>query len=512
MSRKFYFNTYRFSTFIAAIIICLIVIYLHLMSHNKTQAIYLEQTEQTILNLKKDYLKDTVNNIFLEIDSLREVKYNNYEKNIYARLSRLNEELEESDEAFITYFVNRFREDTNKDMWTALLWDDATKEIYYDSTGIKLSNFDNKIESMKQVLSSFVTIEKGNIKGLFGVSKSYIDEIVKYEISNLIRNRTFSNDTYIWVNEVVNYEGGDDYAIRRVHPNLENTEGMYLSTNMEDVKGNLPYLEELEGIKKDGELFFTYYFKKLNSSQISEKITYAKLYKEFDWVIAMGVHLDDIDAYAAIVNNNIDSLASEAIIRILTYILIVLLIGFIILYLIDKKHLLSSTKSLQKEINYDSLTKARSRRFGEISLSNYHKSYGLTSEKVAVMMLDVDNFKQINDSYGHKAGDIVLAEIVNTLKGLIREADQIIRWGGDEFVGIFPGLKEENITQFGMTLLEQTTALNIRFEKEIIHVSVSVGFSYIKETDNDYNDVLKRADIALYKSKEQGKNKVNVVY
>jgi signal transduction histidine kinase len=95
---------------------------------------------------------------------------------------------------------------------------------------------------------------------------------------------------------VINYNGGDNYAIRRVHPNLKDTEGMYLSTNMTDIEGNQPYLTELEGVKQDGELFFNYFFKKNNTDVVSEKITYAKLYPEYDWIIAMGVHLDDVKA------------------------------------------------------------------------------------------------------------------------------------------------------------------------------------------------------------------------
>ena len=67
------------------------------------------------------------------------------------------------------------------------------------------------------------------------------------------------------------------------------TEGMYLSTDTADSKGNLPYLTELEGIKKNGEIFFSYYFQEPGASHASEKITYAKLYPDFNWVIAMGI-------------------------------------------------------------------------------------------------------------------------------------------------------------------------------------------------------------------------------
>lgn len=504
-------NKYRLSIFVAATLISLIVIYLHILSHDKTQKIYLEQTEKTIIDLKKDFLKYTVNNIFLEIDRLRETKYSNYKKNIEVRLRLFEEELDLTDEEFIEFFVDKFNDNLNPKMWTAFLWDKKTGKILYDSSSLHMEIIDSTMENLKSLLSSYAVIEKGNIEGIFGVSKDYIDEIVKKEIGDVIRSRMFSDDSYIWVNEIINYEGGENYAIRRVHPNLRDTEGTYLSTYMEDIEGNLPYLEELEGIKKDGELFFTYYFKKLDSSQISEKITYAKLYKDYDWIIAMGIHLDDIAAYTEKVNSEIKSLSIQSIISLLRYIFLVLLIGFTILYLIEKKNLLNSTKSLEKEINIDTLTKASSRRCGEKNLKSSFKQYKLTGERPAIMMFDIDEFKHINDKYGHKEGDTVLIEVVKTVNNLIRSSDELIRWGGDEFVGIFPGLREDNIMELAEKLLAEISSLKLSMGNSTLSVTVSIGFSYFKDIDTDYNDVLKRADKAMYKSKEKGKNRVSIL-
>ena len=505
-------NKYRIIALVTATIICLIVIFLNLLSHKETNNIYLKQTEKNIVDLKKDFIKDTVNNIFKEIDMLRETKYNNYKKNTEVRLRSIQEEFALSEEDFAIFFIDKFTNDVNSKMWTAFLWDETTREILYNSSDLDTNNnIDSTEKKLKSMLTTYTEIEKGRIKGIFGVSKLYIEEIVKDEIGDLIRSRDFSNDSYIWVNEVINYEGGENYAIRRIHPNLTDTEGMYLSTEMQDIKGNLPYLEELEGIKNNGELFYTYYFKELNSSEISQSITYAKLYKEYNWIIAMGVDLDDIDALIEKIYKEISSSSSETIIKLIIYISMSLLIGFIILYFIEMKHLLHSTKSLQKEINIDTLTKALSRTGGEKNLNEFFKQYNLMGERPAIMMLDVDDFKQINDKYGHSAGDVALIEMVNTINHIIRSSDQLIRWGGDEFVGILPGLREEHITEFSEKVLEGISSLEILIENETIKTSISIGFSYFKETDNDYSDVIKRADEALYKSKEQGKNKVNIL-
>ncbi|WP_312831866.1 sensor domain-containing diguanylate cyclase [Sedimentibacter saalensis] len=504
-------NKYRISTLLAATLICLVVVYLNFLSHEKTQQIYLEYTEKTIIDLKKDFIKDTVINMFTEIDGLRETKYNSYKKNTEARLRWFQVEEDLPDEDFVKFYINKFNEDINSKMWTTILWNDSTGEILYNPSQLNTDKIDITVEELKGILSSYAEIEKNNIKGVFGVSKSYIDEIVKEEIGNIIRNRKFSNNSYIWVNEVINYEGGENYAIRRIHPNLIDTEGMYLSTKIEDVKGNLPYLEELEGIKKDGEIFSTYYFKKLDSSEISEKITYAKLYKDYDWIIAMGVHLNDIDAIAEKVNNEISSSSSESIIRLLRYIIIVLIIGFTILYLIEKKRMSFSTKSMEKEINVDIVSKAFSRRYGEKNINEYFKQYKLRGDSPAIMMIDLDDFKHTNDRYGHSFGDVVLKEVVSTINQIIRSSDQLIRWGGDEFVGILPGLREEHIIEFGQKILDGVSTIEIPAGSEIIKASISVGFSYFNETDTAYNNVIKRADEALYKSKKEGKNKVNII-
>ena len=106
-----------------------------------------------------------------------------------------------------------------------------------------------------------------------------------------------------------------------------------------DIRGNKPYLRELEGIKSNGEIFFNYYFKELNSDKISEKISYARLYKDFDWVIAMGMYIDDIESYTLDTNRRIENLASETFIMIFGIIVAIMLAGFMTLFFITEKYI-----------------------------------------------------------------------------------------------------------------------------------------------------------------------------
>ena len=134
-------------------------------------------------------------------------------------------------------------------------------------------------------------------------------DFVKKRVAKLVKSFKFENpDIYVWVNEIVNFSGGDKYAIRRIHPNLPESEGKYLSTNNKDIKGNLPYLTELNGLKAHGEVYFEYYFKRKTNDNIRQKLAYAKLYQPFNWAIVTGIYIDDIESA---VNNEIDLIVDE---------------------------------------------------------------------------------------------------------------------------------------------------------------------------------------------------------
>jgi signal transduction histidine kinase len=167
-----------------------------------------------------------------------------------------------------------------------------------------LEELSASIVDQKRVLLETVIVEKiGDIERIRErleterppLSIDEFDQRFRAEVRRLIHTTELPDNGYIWINEIVDYEGGDDYAIRFAHPNLIDTEGDYLSTNTTDIAGNQPYLEELNGIKAEGEIYFDYYFQEMRSEQISHKLSFAKLYQPFDWVVATGVYLNDVD-------------------------------------------------------------------------------------------------------------------------------------------------------------------------------------------------------------------------
>jgi len=128
----------------------------------------------------------------------------------------------------------------------------------------------------------------------FIIPDELITNKLTMETREYLYTRISDDNRYVWVNKILNYQGGDEYATRLIHPNLKETEGEKLSTSMEDIKGNKPFLDELLGIKKDKEIYFEYFFKTVNSNDISKKLSYAQLYEEEDWIIATGLPLTNL--------------------------------------------------------------------------------------------------------------------------------------------------------------------------------------------------------------------------
>lgn len=146
----------------------------------------------------------------------------------------------------------------------------------------------NTIKHIETMYHFYLLTQKNDTDEL--TVKNY--KLFEESIREYLYSTIYEKVRYTWINKIKNYKGGDNYAIRLIHPNLKDTEGISLSTKTKDIKGNLPYLEELNAIVVDGEIFYSYYFKEYGSSKISQKLSFAKLYKKLDWVIATGIPLN----------------------------------------------------------------------------------------------------------------------------------------------------------------------------------------------------------------------------
>jgi len=166
----------------------------------------------------------------------------------------------------------------------------------------------------------------------------------------------------------------------------------------------------------------------------------------------------------------------------------------------------SQVKQLEQRSNIDSLTKVFNRR----ALTTYlQKICDEANSKfnIHMLMLDLDDFKIINDTYGHLAGDKVLIFISKILKQTLREGDKIFRYGGEEFIIILNRTDNAFCEKIANRILELIRANKLIYKGSTLHVTASMGTTLFKEGDTP-DSFISRADKALYIAKENGKNQI----
>lgn len=150
----------------------------------------------------------------------------------------------------------------------------------------------------------------------------------------------------------------------------------------------------------------------------------------------------------------------------------------------------------------DPLTKISNRGYLDLLMNKIETS----KTSLAVFMIDVDNFKKINDTYGHAFGDKVLIKIAQTLSKTLRTSDEIIRYGGEEFLTILYRCDEKLANKIAERILEKIRTIKFKEHKNI-SVTVSIGIAIKTNNNENIIDLIKKADNAMYKAKQLGKNR-----
>jgi len=161
-----------------------------------------------------------------------------------------------------------------------------------------------------------------------------------------------------------------------------------------------------------------------------------------------------------------------------------------------------------KELLIDPLTKVYNRKAFEKDL-NKILTHGKSKDlDLIVAIIDVDDFKNINDTYGHLVGDFVLIKLAQFMKSLIRNTDKVYRIGGDEFIIVFNRSTLQNAQKSIERIISKISRTSLKYKDHIIKVTISVGIAAHKKGDT-IESLLKRADKALYKVKSNNKNGYN---
>ena len=156
----------------------------------------------------------------------------------------------------------------------------------------------------------------------------------------------------------------------------------------------------------------------------------------------------------------------------------------------------------------DGLTQIYNKRYFTETLERELSRSHRYRRELSLIMFDIDHFKQINDTYGHLAGDYVLKHLAQVIKTKIRREDMMARFGGEEFAIVLPEIDNYNALQFAEKIRKLVVATKFRFEDADIDVKISVGVATAQPEETDTSEFIKRADSLLYEAKKSGRNKV----
>ena len=178
----------------------------------------------------------------------------------------------------------------------------------------------------------------------------------------------------------------------------------------------------------------------------------------------------------------------------------------------NKESLSNVNRKLDYLSKIDPLTDLHNRGCLDKALNNTFDAYKIDQcGPHSLVMADIDFFKKVNDEYGHPVGDLVLKEVSKILSTSARKGDLVGRYGGEEFAILLPNTDAAGALFFCETVRKKIAEATIKALKSDVSVTISFGISEVEKTDQSMSDWLKRADDALYKAKDSGRNK-SVVY
>lgn len=156
----------------------------------------------------------------------------------------------------------------------------------------------------------------------------------------------------------------------------------------------------------------------------------------------------------------------------------------------------------------DGLTQAFNRKHWEECLAKEFSRARRYKHDLALVMLDLDHFKLLNDTFGHQGGDMVLIETAKTIDKLLRMGDLFGRYGGEEFAIILPNTGLGGAEEVAERIRQSIAKKAVHYQDRRINVTASIGVAVIDNSDSRYEDLISHADLALYEAKAAGRNRV----
>lgn len=326
----------------------------------------------------------------------------------------------------------------------------------------------NDYGSHQQVLSAVKTIRNGEkIIGFIGIDMKLIN------LPEIMQSYVLGENG---INFLVNY--GNDY----IYSPAGSWDDDFQKALMEKVDHKRKYPQRLQQITHEGKPYFVYY----NQLEMN------------NWGI---IQLIDKHEFTDGLYNFL------RLIWVIFFVAGLLLLGIIIKEGVSHK-LLENT--LRNQARTDALTGSNNRGyFMELALDKFHVAK-LENRPYNFFMIDIDYFKSVNDNYGHHVGDIVLENMAKLSVHSLGEHAIFGRLGGEEFAAVILDIDKEAALLAAERLRKQISEMDIITECGNININVSIGLTWMTEDDQELEDILKRADQAMYEAKRSGRNKVKL--
>jgi len=180
-------------------------------------------------------------------------------------------------------------------------------------------------------------------------------------------------------------------------------------------------------------------------------------------------------------------------------------ISILIIFLVNLT-ISSYQKKLETMATTDKLTGCANRQMFKALFQQAHNQSMRSNIPLSAIMLDLDYFKEVNDTYGHPTGDVVLKALVQVIKSIITEPELLFRWGGEEFLIILPESDLATANSIAETIRKTVAELRSPFAGKSISVTISLGVACMSDNDSS-GTLIEHADDALYRAKENGRNR-----
>ncbi|WP_426143340.1 diguanylate cyclase [Pseudomonas sp. DWP3-1-2] len=176
----------------------------------------------------------------------------------------------------------------------------------------------------------------------------------------------------------------------------------------------------------------------------------------------------------------------------------------------NRHQLQAANAQLQKLSSTDHLTGLYNRGHWEEAVKREYARHSRYASNASLVMIDIDHFKRVNDTYGHQAGDAVIRRVAEVIRRHARDTDVVGRYGGEEFAVLLPDTDKEGARVFSERLRQAIEAEVVEHEGQRIRCTISLGVADLSQPLEGYESLIERADQALYDSKENGRNQVSV--